>query len=246
MSKRKAGRRGAIPLRVSLSKARGLSDQKVEEGQRFLELEQLMTALRLSDGSARLIPRLARELYETNQEARVAVLQKRKQRILSRHSLERELRSIEKGANTLATRLKRAHTNVVQAWLVAAAGEGVERSEAMQEWLQLKRLLGIAADRARQIPPPSRREVKTPAAEPGRPPDVVGDAVAIAAANAYELLTGRVAVRSFERDKNNPKPVGAFHNFMTAVFDVLEIGSSPDACNMRLQAQLSPAKALKK
>jgi hypothetical protein len=109
---------------------------------------------------------------------------------------------------------------------------------ATQEWLQLRNLLDITVQRATQ----SARRVETTlksAARPktgkrGRPRDQLGDLVTIEAANIYKRRTGKSAVRN----TYSGKPLGDFHNFLVRVFKVLEIKSSPDACNMRLQAEL--------
>ena len=109
---------------------------------------------------------------------------------------------------------------------------------ATREWLQLKNLLEITAQKAAK----SARSVKdTTSAHPkrgkrGRPRDQLGDLVTIEAANIYERRTGKSAVRNI--DRVDGKPVGDFHNFLTRVFEVLGIKSSPDARNMQMQAGL--------
>ena len=107
---------------------------------------------------------------------------------------------------------------------------------ATQEWLQLKNLLEITAQKAAK----SARSVKDTPLRPARKgaerqtEDQLGDLVTIEAANIYEHRTGKSAVRNI--DRADGKPFGDFHNFLTRVFEVLEIKSSPDARNMQMQA----------
>ena len=56
------------------------------------------------------------------------------------------------------------------------------------------------------------------------------------AAVLYTATTGKIAMRSVSRDTG---PVeGAFHAFLTDIFDALGMRSSPYAANMRLQEKL--------
>ena len=66
--------------------------------------------------------------------------------------------------------------------------------------------------------------------------DQLGDLVTIEAAKIYERRTGKSPVRTIDRASG--KPIGDFHNFLVKVFEVLEIKSSPNACNARLQTTL--------
>ena len=129
----------------------------------------------------------------------------------------------------------------INAWVDAehAAAGYADRQEVMQEWLRLKRLLENAAKRANRacdeaavLDTPEKR---------GRPTDHIADLVTMGAANVYEELTERLAVRSIDREG---KPCGEFHHFLVAVFGVLDIKTSPDSSNMRLQTELRQVRSL--
>jgi hypothetical protein len=144
------------------------------------------------------------------------------------------LREIESGANTLLRRLSNAPPNVFEAWAGAADfADYINSHEVTYEWLQLKRLLENAAERAKQA-----AQAAAPKAEDrenrGRPSDYIAASITVVAAKAYEELTGRDAVRNI--DRGTGKPRGEFHEFLTVVFEALGIDSSPDAANMQLQA----------
>jgi hypothetical protein len=195
-----------------------------------------MHGLPLRDGSAPKIPNFARDLYEMFLLATHTVGTRRKTRSTSPNSVKRQLGYIESGSNTLLRRLKDASKDVFQAWANAAdVTDYTDNHKVVYEWLQLRRLLEISAERAKRAGKTAILKADVPETR-GRPSDDVAAAIAAAAANAYQELTGRDAVRSIDRDTH--KPCGEFHEFLTAVFKELGIGSSPDAANMQLQSEL--------
>jgi hypothetical protein len=197
-----------------------------------------MRGLPLRDRAEPRIANFARDLSEMYLFANRTTATKRKTRAVSLKGLKCELDKIATGAKTLAKRLKNAHANVFQAWADASApASEIDRHQATQEWLQLWRLLEGAEERARWAVQAGMPKASTSESR-GRPSDEVATAITISAADAYEELTGRVAVRSFDRDTDIPQPQGRFHVFLTDIFAALGIDSSPDAANMRLQSEL--------
>jgi hypothetical protein len=194
-----------------------------------------MHGLPLQDGAALKVATFARDLCDMFLLATSAMGAKRKTRSANPNSVKRQLQHIESGSNTLLNRLRNTPENVFQAWAEATVvGDYANRHEITYEWLQLKRLLGTAAERAKRagkmmMPKPDVAENR------GRPPDDIAAAITVVAANAYQELTGRDAVLSIDRDTG--KPCGGFHDFLTAVFKALGINSSPDAANMQFQSE---------
>src|SRR5262245_57079573 len=86
-------------LPPSLNKVRGVS--AVEEDDRRHRLEQIMHGLPLREGAAPQIPNFARDLYEMFLLATHATGARRKTRSASPNSVKRQLRDVERGANTL-------------------------------------------------------------------------------------------------------------------------------------------------
>jgi hypothetical protein len=216
----------------------GRSVSAVEEEDRRHRLEQIMHALPLQDGAALKIANFARDLYEMFLLASHLARARRKKRSASPNSVKRQLRYIESGSNTLLKRFRNAPENVFRAWADAAnLADYASYYEVVYDWLQLKRLLENAAERARRAGKAGGRKADFPQ-DRGRPPDDIAAAITVVAANAYQELTGRDAVRRIDRDTG--KPCGGFHEFLTAVFNGLGINSSPDAANMRLQSERHP------
>src|SRR5262249_45995088 len=128
-----------------------------------------------------------------------------------------------------------------EAWVHPAWSKGLEREAAKQEWLQLRNLLEASAERATRAAQSAQSVEKNRAAggkngRRGRPPDELADHIVVVAANIYERRTGITAYREISRYSGKPR--GAFHDFLTRVFQALDLESSADACNMRLQAKL--------
>jgi hypothetical protein len=154
----------------------------------------------------------------------------------------RDLKKIASKSSTLLKLLKRADRKTFEAWATATYPEEIGFNTATQEWLQLKELLELTAEGATSSAGKLETIIRKDrlaarkGGKLGRPIDQIGDLVTIEAANIYEHRTGKPAVRSI--DRGDHKPSGDFHSFLTRVFKVLKIKSSPDACNMRLQTEL--------
>jgi hypothetical protein len=219
-------------LPPSLNSVRGWSNSEVQEEDYRRRLERMMLDLPLQLGAELKIADFARDLYEMVLLARYATETRRKTRSTAR--LKQLLREIESGANTLFRRLSNAPSNVFQAWASAADfADYINSHEVTYEWLQLKRLLENAAERAKQAAQAAVPKAEAPENR-GRRSDYIAASITVVAAKAYEELTGRDAVRSIGRDTGKPR--GEFHEFLTVVFKALGIDSSPDAANMQLQA----------
>jgi hypothetical protein len=180
----------------------------------------------------------ARALFEAYALASGARVQQKKLGAAGPITVARDLKLIASRSSTLLKLIKGADRNTFEAWAAVPYPEAVAFEMATQEWLQLKTLLDITVQRASQSARRVENTLKS-AARPktgGRPMDQLGDLVTIEAANIYERRTGKSAVRNIDRASG--KPFGDFHKFLVRVFEVLEIKSSPDACNMRLQAEL--------
>jgi hypothetical protein len=195
-----------------------------------------MHGLPLQDGAAPKIPNFARDVCEMLFFATHATGARRKTRSANPNNVKRQLCDLETGANTLLRRMKNAAPNVFLAWKKEAdlANYG-NHHEVTYEWLQLKRLLEKAAERSKRAAQAPVLKAEAPENR-GRHSDYIAALTTVAAANAYEELTGRSAVRCIDRDKG--KSYGEFHEFLTAVFRALGIDSSPDAANMQFQAAL--------
>jgi hypothetical protein len=139
----------------------------------------------------------------------------------SREQLERIMRKLPL-RNGAEDEIENCAWYLYDSWLLALVA--VRKEKRFKHRL---RTAGKRAKRAAQI-------------KPGRPRVLVGDLVAVIAGNVYETLTGKLARRSICSDTDNAgKPYGPFHDFLTQVFQVLGIDSSPDARNMDLQKKLS-------
>jgi hypothetical protein len=182
----------------------------------------------------------ARALFEAYALASWARVQQKKLGAAGPITVARDLKLIASRSSTLLKLIKGADRNTFEAWAAVPYPEAVTLEMATQEWLQLKNLLDITVQRATQSARRVENTLKS-AARPkrdkrGRPMDHLGDLLTIEAANIYKRRTGKSVVRNIDRDSG--RPFGDFHNFLVRVFEVLEIKSSPDACNMRLQAEL--------
>jgi hypothetical protein len=202
-------------------------------------LEQIIRDLPLKKGGEDNGAADARELFDGYVLASLARVQHKKLGAAGPITVARDLKLIASRSSTLLKLIKRADRNTFEAWAAVPYPEAVAFEMAKQEWLQLKNLLDITIQRATQS---ARRVENTLKSAPpkrgkrGRPKDQLGDLVTMEAAKIYERRTGKSAVRNI--DRGSRKPFGDFHNFLVKVFEVLEIKSSPDACNMRLQAEL--------
>lgn len=192
-----------------------------------------MHGLPIQPGAERKIANFARELCNMLHLASYAKGTRRKTRTTAR--LKQLLREIESGAKTLFKRLDSAPTNVFQAWADAVDVAETDNQQVMYEWLQLKSLLEIAVERAKQARQAVVPKVEVPENR-GRRADPIPASITLVAAKAYGELTGRIAGRSIDRESG--VPCGAFHEFLTSVFKELSIVSSPDASNMQLQSEL--------
>jgi hypothetical protein len=132
-------------------------------------------------------------------------------------------------------------TETVEAWVDAACADGAERGVAKTRMASAREVLEASAERAAAASRAVQNVEKNRTAagksgRRGRPPDELADHIVVFAANIYERRTGTTAYREISRD--NKKPRGGFHNFLTRVFAALGLTSSPDSSNMRLQAKL--------
>jgi hypothetical protein len=169
------------------------------------------------------------------QDKRVALRLQRKSGTASTLKVQRELKQIARRSSALFRLLKKADRNTFEAWVHPAWSEGLEREAAKQEWLQLRNLLEASAERATRAAQ-AAQSVEKNRSRRGRPPDELADHLVVFAANIYERRTGLTAYREISRYSG--RPGGAFHDFLTRVFQALDLESSADACNMRLQAEL--------
>jgi hypothetical protein len=167
---------------------------------------------------------------------KVALRLQRKSGTASTLKVQRELKQIARRSSALFRLLKKADRNTFEAWVHPAWSEGLEREAAKQEWLQLRNLLEASAERATRAAQAAQSVETNRSGRRGRPPDELADYLIISVANIYERRTGLTAYREISRYSG--RPVGAFHDFLTRVFQALDLESSADACNMRLQAEL--------
>jgi hypothetical protein len=249
-------------LPPSLSGIRGGGHFQMEEEETLRQLEQAIHDLPLKEGGKDSSATDARDLLTEYQDIRVALRLRRKSGTASTLKVQRELKEIARRSSALLKLLKKADRNTFEAWmdaacadgaereaakqewlqpgklLEAARSEGLEREAAKQEWLQLGKLLEASAERATRAAQAAQCVEKNRAAggKSGRPPHELADHIVVVAANIYERRTGITAYREISR--NSGKPRGAFHDFLTRVFQALDLESSADACNMRLQAKL--------
>jgi hypothetical protein len=188
----------------------------------------------------RHIPNLAREMCEVVVIARGAEVERSKAGKASLAGVSGQLRYIASGADTLLKRMKKADRNVFDAWADAGnAANDIPYHGSIRKWLDLRRLLEDARERAVQAAQSVEAAIKLRASMPenrGRPAEIAASAVATEAAVVYEKLTGRQAVRSVNRDTGDPE--GFFHDFLESVFKIFDIDSSPDYANAKLQADL--------
>jgi hypothetical protein len=213
----------------------------MEEEETLRQLEQVIHDLPLKEGGEDGVAAAARDLLTEHQATALALRLRRKSGTASTLRVQRELKEIARRSSALFKLLKKADRNTFEAWVHPAWSEGLQREAAKQEWLQLGKLLQASAERATGAAQAAQSvEKNSPAAgkggKRGRRPDELADIVAIAAANTYERRTGITAYREISRYSGKPR--GAFHDFLTRVFQALDLESSADACNMRLQAKL--------
>jgi len=205
------------------------------------QLEQIIRRLPLKKGEEDNSAAEARELLAGYASARLGQLWQRKRKSgAAGPKVVRHLKQIASRSSTLLERLKRADRNTFEAWAAAQYPEAVTLKSATQEWLQLKNLLEVTAQRAAQSAGSVDKALKSlprpQGGKRGRPIDQVADLVTIEAAAIYGRRTGKNADRNIDRASGTP--VGDFHEFLTRVFEVLQIKSSPDARNMQLQTEL--------
>jgi hypothetical protein len=161
----------------------------------------------------RHIPNLAREMCEVVVIARGAEVQRSKAGKASLAGVSRQLRYIERGADTLLKRMKKADRNVFNAWADAGnAAHDIPYHGSIRKWLDLRGLLEDARERAVQaaqsVEAAMKHSSRASMPEPenrGRPPAITASAVAEEAVVVYERLTGRQAVRSVNRDTGEPR-----------------------------------------
>jgi hypothetical protein len=223
-------------LPPSLSGIRGGGHFQIEEEKTVRQLEQAIQDLRLKEGGKDSSATDARDLLTEYQAKRVALRLRRKSGTASPVRVQRELKEIARRSSALFRLLKKADRNTFEAWVHPAWSEGLEREAAKQEWLQLRNLLEASAERATRAAQAAQSVEKNRIGRRGRPPDELADHLVVFAANIYERRTGLTAYREISRYSG--RPGGAFHDFLTRVFQALDLESSADACNMRLQAEL--------
>jgi hypothetical protein len=138
--------------------------------------------------------------------------------------------------------MKKADQNVFDAWADAGnAANDIPYHGSIRKWLDLRWLLEDARERAVQAAQSVEAAMKqfSRASTPenrGRPAEIAASAVATEAADVYEKLTGRQAVRSVNWDTGDLE--GFFHDFLESVFKIFDVDSSPDYANAKLQADL--------
>jgi hypothetical protein len=223
-------------LPPSLSGIRGGGHFQIEEEKTVRQLEQAIQDLRLKEGGKDSSATDARDLLTEYQDKRVALRLGRKSGTASTLKVQRELNQIARRSSALFRLLKKADRNTFEAWVHPAWSEGLEREAAKQEWLQLRNLLEASAERATRAAQAAQSVETNRSGRRGRPPDELADYLIISVANIYERRTGLTAYREISRYSG--RPGGAFHDFLTRVFQALDLESSADACNMRLQAEL--------
>src|SRR5262249_55187653 len=228
-------------LPPSLSGISGGGHFQMDEEETLRQLEQAIHDLPLKKGPEDSVAAAARDLLTEHQAIAVALRRRRKSGTASTLRVQRELKEIARRSSALLKLLKKADRNTFEAWAHPACADGAEREAAKQEWLQLGKLLEASAERATRATQAAQSVEKNRAAggksgRRGRPPDELADHIVVVAANIYERRTGITAYREISRDSG--EPIGAFHDFLTRIFEVLEINSSPDARNMQLQATL--------
>jgi hypothetical protein len=213
----------------------------MEEEETLRQLEQAIHDLPLKEGGEDGVAAAARDLLAAHQAIVLALRRRRKSGTASTLRVQRELKQIARRSSALFKLLKKADRNTFEAWVHPAWSEGLEREAAKQEWLQLRNLLEASAERATRAAQAAQSVEKNRAGggksgRRGRPLDELADHIVVVAANIYERRTRITAYREISRD--NGKPLGAFHDFLTRVFQALDLESSADAGNMRLQAKL--------
>jgi hypothetical protein len=179
----------------------------------------------------------ARQLLDECRAARVQLRLRKKKGTATLAGVERELTQIKRRSRALLERMTKADGHIFGEWADAAHAEGEDRETATQEWLELKRLLEVSAERADMAAKGVMKNSPAVAkgSKGGRPPDTLADLITSIAANIYEQRTGATASRVI--DALN-KPCGDFHEFLERVFEALGIESSADASNARLQQRL--------
>jgi hypothetical protein len=236
-----ANRKAAVKLPPSIAGLPSRPDPREPSPER---LEQIIRDLPLKKGGEDNSAADARELFEAYALASWARVQQKKLGAAGPITVVRDLKLIASRSSTLLKLINGADRNTFEVWATVPYPEAVAFEMATQEWLQLKNLLDITVQRATQSARRVENTLKS-AARPkrskrGRPMDQLGDLATIEAANIYDRRTGKSAVRNIDRASG--KPFGDFHNFLARLFEVLEIKSSPDGCNMRLQAELRDMK----
>jgi hypothetical protein len=209
-----------------------------EEQQALRALEEAINGLPLRADVGRSGSLLARWLLDECRSARVEHRLKKKAGTASIMGVARELKQIATRSKALLDYMKTAAGNTFAAW-VGASEQDIEMAKS--EWLELKRLLGESAERAMLAARGAERVIKNRpavvvAGKKGRKRDELADYVTTMAALIYEQLTGKAASREIGRDDGKPR--GGFHEFLGRVFRALEIESSPNASNARLQKKL--------
>jgi hypothetical protein len=239
-------------LPPSVSRIPGISNEQHNEELLCRQLETLMRELLAQSvcllgenqrrEAERDIPNLAREMCEVVVMARGAEVERSKGGKASLAGVLGQLRYIASGADTLLKRMKKADRNVFDAWADAGnAANDIPYHESIRRWLDLRRLLEDARERAGQAAQSVEATMKqfSRASMPEnrrhrRPPEIVASAVAAEAAVVYQKLTGHRAVRRVSRDTGDPE--GFFHDFLATLFKIFNIDSSPDYANAKLQA----------
>jgi hypothetical protein len=228
-------------LPPSLSGVPGWSDMEIEDEKRLRLLEEAINGLPpMKEVTESGVAEAARWLLNEWRSAVVNLKLEKKSGTASQVGVQGKLGQIASRSRTLLKTLKGADRAAFDAWTaVAHFKDGLDREAAKQEWLQLKQLLEFSAERAKKAAEAAQVVIKhrpEAGSKGGRPPDRLGDSVAIMAALVYQELTGAPASRVI--DGITGKPRGGFFEFLGRVFEALGIGSSPNAANARLQERL--------
>jgi hypothetical protein len=172
----------------------------------------------------------ARFIYSCCLSTKVDVRTKRKQGIAPQTSVAKQLREIASGAVTLSKRLAVASDgNVFDAWALATCDHSAAntRQDVVVQWNTLKQLLEETRERAHKAGKTAEEMLKVwkIPGQKGRPADDVACLTAAATLEVYERAAGHLGTRSISRDSG--RPGGAFHRFLTEVFDILAIKAVP-------------------
>ena len=185
-----ANRQAAVNLPPSIAGLPSRPDSREPSPER---LEQIIRDLPLKKGGEDNSAADARELFEGYAVASWARVWQKKAGTAGSITVARDLKLIAGRSSTLLELLKRADRNTFEAWAAVPYPEAGALESATREWLQLKNLLEITAQRAaksaRSVKDTLKSSARPKRGKRGRPIDQLGDLVTIEAANIYERQT---------------------------------------------------------